>query len=109
GRGGGAEPRHGGNAAGPRHGAGARRGGEKHKDLFNEQTQIILDVQKRNSLALGAFCLSNALLSGACQALSLALGGLLALGGRISVDALTRFLLYLDMVLRGHGSWSEAL
>eukprot|EP00435_Cladocopium_sp_Y103_P051187 s1339_g15.t2 len=74
---------------------------ETHEKLFHEQNQRILAVQKRNSYALGGFCLGNASLSGICRALGLASGGALALSQRISGEVLTQFLFYLDMVLRG--------
>lgn len=74
---------------------------ETHERLFHEQNERILAVQKRNSYALGGFCLGNASLSGLCRALGLASGGALALSQRISGEVLTQFLFYLDMVLRG--------
>lgn len=74
---------------------------ETHERLFHQQNQRILAVQKRNSYALGGFCLGNASLSGICRALGLASGGLFALSQRISGEVLTQFLFYLDMVLRG--------
>jgi len=74
---------------------------ETHEKLFHQQNERILEVQKRNSYALGGFCLGNASLSGLCRAMSLACGGALALSCQISGEVLTQFLFYLDMVLRG--------
>ncbi|CAK9051272.1 ABC transporter B family member 26 [Durusdinium trenchii] len=74
---------------------------ETHGRLFHEQNLRILEVQKRNSYALGAFCFGNASLSGLCRALGLACGGSWALSQKISAELLTQFLFYLDMVLRG--------
>eukprot|EP00434_Breviolum_minutum_P023479 symbB.v1.2.020711.t1/scaffold1752.1/size160374/2 len=40
---------------------------ETHEKLFHQQNERILEVQKRNSYALGGFCLGNASLSGLCS------------------------------------------